>query len=58
MVIEFQNDNYGKYITLELSEKSQRRLLFNYLSFFKQFRSGIKVHKKIRFVSYFIKDIC
>lgn len=23
MVIEFQNDNYGKYITLELSEKSQ-----------------------------------
>ena len=23
MVIDFQNDNYGKYITLELSEKSQ-----------------------------------
>ena len=23
MVIEFQNDNYGKYITLEPSEKSQ-----------------------------------
>ena len=23
IVIEFQNDNYGKYITLELSEKSQ-----------------------------------
>ena len=27
MVIEFQNDNYGKYITLELSEKSQEHII-------------------------------
>ena len=27
MVIEFQNDNYGKYITLELSEKSQENFI-------------------------------